>query len=188
MSSRPKAHGFAAHLGCPLPVMQAPRCQSQMTNLLPLFLFAAEKVVFGRPRGAPWRRFQCGSEPIGAENTHAEVEKAISAPAVPTSHACPTRCAPLQRRATNPKAVGDDRPHRQSKKCYGQRFVLPPKKERSKREVSLSPTALEREVSLPQRPEREWSLAPPQLWWCLSAVCRSQDSISDSVCSERTGV
>ena len=65
-----------------------------------------------------------------AENTHAEVEKAISAPAVPTSHACPTRCAPLQRRATNPKAVGDDRPHRQSKKCYGQRFVLPPKKER----------------------------------------------------------
>ena len=72
-----------------------------------------------------------GWEPMGAENTHAEVEKAISAPAVPTSHACPTRCAPLQRRATNPKAVGDDRPHRQSKKCYGQRFVLPPKKARS---------------------------------------------------------
>ena len=57
-----------------------------------------------------------------------EVEKAVSAPAVPTSHACPTRCAPRQRHATNPKAVGDDRPHRQSKKSYGQRFVLPPKK------------------------------------------------------------
>ena len=116
--------------GAPLPVMQVPRCQSQMTNLLPLFLFAAEKVVFGRPRGAPWRRYQCGSEPIGADITHTEVEKAVSAPAVPTSHACPTRCAPRQRHATNPKAVGDDRPHRQSKKCYGQRFVLPPKKER----------------------------------------------------------
>ena len=52
-----KRMDFAAQLGCPLPVMQVPRCQSQMTNLLPLFLFAAEKVVFGRPRGAPWRRF-----------------------------------------------------------------------------------------------------------------------------------
>jgi hypothetical protein len=56
--------------GAPLPVMQVPRCQSQMTNLLPLFLFAAEKVVFGRPRGAPWRRFHLGWEPMGADITH----------------------------------------------------------------------------------------------------------------------